>query len=97
MVENNDGVLCPSLAFCVSEVAAPNQCSINGCPLASLLADVRAADDVNAFEESGLPVLAATAEFFAGWAESNADGSYSLNQTQGFVKINEILRSTPEV
>ena len=34
-------------------------------------------------KESGLPVLAATAEFFAGWAEANADGSYSLKKTQG--------------
>ena len=31
----------------------------------------------------GLPVLAATADFFAAWAQPNADGSFSLKQTQG--------------
>jgi trehalose/maltose hydrolase-like predicted phosphorylase len=31
----------------------------------------------------GLPNLRATAAFFAGWAASNNDGTFSLNQTQG--------------
>jgi trehalose/maltose hydrolase-like predicted phosphorylase len=31
----------------------------------------------------GLPVLAATAQFFADWASENPDGTFSLNHTQG--------------
>ena len=31
----------------------------------------------------GLPTLSATAQFFAAWAKPNADGSFSLNATQG--------------
>jgi hypothetical protein len=34
-------------------------------------------------KEHGLPTLAATAEFFAAWAQSNPDGTFSLNHTQG--------------
>jgi trehalose/maltose hydrolase-like predicted phosphorylase len=33
--------------------------------------------------QHGLPVLTATAEFFAAWAQPNGDGSFSLNATQG--------------
>ena len=34
-------------------------------------------------QDHGLPVLAATADFFAAWALPNPDGSFSLNSTQG--------------
>lgn len=33
-------------------------------------------------KEHGLEAITATAEFFAGWAKANPDGSYSLNNTQ---------------
>lgn len=67
----------------IASLANANEIHIVGDVALSMWQYYAATHNSTWLKEHGLPNLRATAAFFAGWAASNADGTYSLNGTQG--------------